>query len=56
VPWTFDSELTALRRPPPLLGQHTTELLREASLDEVAIAGLLADGVARQWASEEVHA
>ena len=28
-PWKFSEPLTALRRPAPLLGQHTDEILRE---------------------------
>ena len=50
VPWEFSSPLAALRRPPPLLGQHTTEVLREAGLEETAIESLVNDGAAVQWA------
>jgi len=37
----------ALRRPAPLLGQHTEEVLREAGLSTETIAAVLAAGVAR---------
>jgi len=34
TPWLFDRELASLRRPAPLLGQHTTEIAREAGYSE----------------------
>jgi crotonobetainyl-CoA:carnitine CoA-transferase CaiB-like acyl-CoA transferase len=34
-----------LRRPPPLLGQHTTEVLREMGLSADAVQGLVTEGV-----------
>jgi crotonobetainyl-CoA:carnitine CoA-transferase CaiB-like acyl-CoA transferase len=47
-PWTFEEELTVLRRPAPLLGQHTAELLRELEYDEASIARLAAERVVVQ--------
>lgn len=35
--------------PAPKLGQHTTEVLREAGYDDAAIERMLASGAARQW-------
>jgi crotonobetainyl-CoA:carnitine CoA-transferase CaiB-like acyl-CoA transferase len=42
----FDLSATppVIRRPPPLLGQHTAEILSELSFDEAAIERLAADG------------
>jgi len=39
---------TALRRPPPRLGEHTRETLFEAGLEAAEIDGLLATGAAKQ--------
>ena len=36
---------TVLKRPPPMLGEHTDEVLAEMGLDAAAIAGLRAAGV-----------
>ncbi|SHH64961.1 CaiB/BaiF CoA transferase family protein [Pollutimonas bauzanensis] len=33
-----------IRRPPPLLGEHTREVLKEAGLDDAAVAGLRTRG------------
>ncbi|GAA3716280.1 CoA transferase [Streptomyces tremellae] len=40
-----------LRRPPPMLGEHTREVLTEAGYDEAAVDALLGSGRARQWTS-----
>lgn len=45
-PLKFSSTPIEYKRPPPLLGEHTSEVLRELlALDEAAIAQLAADGV-----------
>ncbi|MCS7173606.1 MAG: CoA transferase [Armatimonadetes bacterium] len=38
-----------IRRPAPLPGEHTVEILREAGYDEAAIGDLLKSGVVRAW-------
>lgn len=38
-----------LRHAPPLLGEHTVEILREAGRDDEQIDRLLASGTVRQW-------
>jgi crotonobetainyl-CoA:carnitine CoA-transferase CaiB-like acyl-CoA transferase len=37
-----------VRTPPPALGEHTEEVLREAGLDEEAVGRLSAAGTARR--------
>jgi crotonobetainyl-CoA:carnitine CoA-transferase CaiB-like acyl-CoA transferase len=44
-PWKFSEPLTALRRPAPLLGQHTDEILREHWYTSNNIATLRAQRV-----------
>ena len=44
VPWMFDEELASLRLAPPVLGQHTTEVLGDLGYDGEAIRRLAAEG------------
>ena len=43
-PVEFSSGRVTVRRPPPTVGQHTDEILREADYDDAEIRGLRADG------------
>ena len=44
-PMRFSKSPVSYRRPPPMLGQHTCEVLAELGLDEAAIAALAEAGV-----------
>ena len=43
-PWRFERTPARLTRPAPLFAQHNREILREAGLDDDAIAALYASG------------
>jgi crotonobetainyl-CoA:carnitine CoA-transferase CaiB-like acyl-CoA transferase len=47
LPLSFDAERAGHRLPPPLLGEHTTQVLREAGYDDPEIRALADDGVVR---------
>ncbi len=46
-PWKFSEPLTALRRPAPLLGQHTDEILREYGYAQEEITAFRAQHIVR---------
>ena len=45
LPLSFDGARAGHRLPPPLLGEHSEEVLREVGYDDAEIAALAADGV-----------
>jgi crotonobetainyl-CoA:carnitine CoA-transferase CaiB-like acyl-CoA transferase len=47
VPLSFDGERAVHRFPPPLVGEHTGEILREAGYSDEDIAAFAAEGVVR---------
>jgi crotonobetainyl-CoA:carnitine CoA-transferase CaiB-like acyl-CoA transferase len=47
LPLSFDGERVAHRLPPPAVGEHTAEILREAGYEDAEIESLAADGVIR---------
>ncbi len=47
VPLSFDGERATHRLSPPMLGEHTAEVLAEAGYSDHEIAALVADGVIR---------
>jgi len=45
VPFAFSASPASIPTPPPLLGEHSSEILTEAGYDEAAIARLIELGV-----------
>jgi crotonobetainyl-CoA:carnitine CoA-transferase CaiB-like acyl-CoA transferase len=47
LPVKSSGDLTSIRKPAPLLGQHTQQVLREIGMSDDQVRGLLAEGVVR---------
>ena len=47
LPLKSSGDLTQIRKPAPLHGQHTEEILRETGYSEAQVRGLLAEGVVK---------
>jgi crotonobetainyl-CoA:carnitine CoA-transferase CaiB-like acyl-CoA transferase len=47
LPLSFDGRRVLHRSPPPRLGEHTADVLREAGYDDAAIAALAREGIVR---------
>jgi crotonobetainyl-CoA:carnitine CoA-transferase CaiB-like acyl-CoA transferase len=45
IPFKFAAMPASVRRAPPVLGQHTEEILQELGIDAAAISALRADKV-----------
>jgi len=45
LPWRWAGDRPASRRPPPSVGEHTTEVLTELGLGPTDVAALLSRGV-----------
>lgn len=52
LPLKSGGELTAIRKPAPLLGQHTREVLADLGFNEVEAVGLIDQGVVKAGASQ----
>jgi crotonobetainyl-CoA:carnitine CoA-transferase CaiB-like acyl-CoA transferase len=49
LPLKSNGELTSIRRPAPLHGQHTEEVLRDVGYSDSQVRGLVAEGVVRAY-------
>jgi crotonobetainyl-CoA:carnitine CoA-transferase CaiB-like acyl-CoA transferase len=47
LPVKSSGDLTQIRKPAPLHGQHTTEVLRTLGYSDSQVRGLLAEGVVK---------